>query len=159
MLLRKITCNWAHGKRRGFSPGAAARHRGLTRALVHPSCQGKWTMIALIVHFPPRSRTSQTSDPEMDRDVALGLSRSTRGHKKQVYHKRDRTSPPVIQLHIGRLLPVSDFGSEVRSEIRRHVSQNERSDLSPIRDRTLDTQVSRTLDTQVFNGQSSPISK
>jgi len=62
MLLRKVTCNWAHGKRRGFSPGAAARHRGLSRALVHPSSQGKWTMIALIVgkwtmialivHFP-----------------------------------------------------------------------------------------------------------
>jgi len=29
-FLRKMTCNWARGKRRGFSPGAAARHRGRT---------------------------------------------------------------------------------------------------------------------------------
>jgi len=31
-FLRKRTCNWASGKQRVFSPGAAACHRGRTRA-------------------------------------------------------------------------------------------------------------------------------
>ena len=31
-LLRKMTCIWARGKRRGFSHGADAHHRGRTAA-------------------------------------------------------------------------------------------------------------------------------
>jgi len=53
-LPRKETCNWARGKRRGFSPGAAARHRGRTRAPT--DC---WSQSPL---SPPFSARSDVSD-------------------------------------------------------------------------------------------------
>ena len=76
-FLRKRTCNWASGKWRVFSPGAAARHRGQTRAHMQT-----WCIRALVFHF------------------SLEIGRLRRPIS-------NRTSPPDVQLHIGRLLPVS----------------------------------------------------
>jgi len=57
-FLRKETCNWARVKRRSFSPGAAARHRGLSHC--------RWWIQALIFHFLARNWMSQTSDLKSD---------------------------------------------------------------------------------------------
>jgi hypothetical protein len=49
-LSRKMTCNWACGKRRGFSPEAAARHSGQTRAHADGASEFSFSIFPEIRH-------------------------------------------------------------------------------------------------------------
>jgi len=65
-----MTCNWARGKRRGCSPGAAARHKGRTRAPADDASEVSFSIFPLESGRLRRAISNQTSPPDVQLQIA-----------------------------------------------------------------------------------------